>query len=169
MQAHYEEYWAAIEPSIEEVEPLLVRADPEGFTDLTSNSWIEVDCDNRTRVAQACGPGQGGVWQIEAEESGSYSVELSRWPFHMDRSLTLEGPPTTIGGTEISVGRALPIAAALLRVDRTEPVKAPAQADAASVEFEISLKRGRSLFQGWFQDRSGRDLAGAYFGRIRRK
>ena len=167
MVAHYEEYWAAIEPSIEEVEPLLVRARPEVFTDLTSNSWIEVDCDNRTRVAHACGPAQGGVWQIEVEEGGAYSVELSRWPFHLNRSLAQEGPPTTIGGAEISVGVALPIASAVLRVNGADIIKAPARTDAASVSFEIPLQQGRNTLQGWFQDQSGRDLAGAYYGRVR--
>ena len=55
MQERYEQYWASIAASVEEVEPLIVRGDPDVFTDLTSNSWIEVDCDNRTRTAEACG------------------------------------------------------------------------------------------------------------------
>ena len=169
MKAHYEQFWESIQGSIEEVEPLFVRSDAEAFTDLTSNNWVEVDCDNRTRVAHGCGPAQGGVWQVFVEESGTHSVELSRWPFHLNRRLGLDGPPTTIGGSEIPAGKALPIASSLLRVNRSEPLKAQVQADATSARFEVSLQRGLNALQGWFQDRSGRDLAGAFYGRISRE
>ncbi len=167
LQAHYDAYWATIEPSIAKVEPLVLRADPEAFTDLTSNSWVEVDCDNRSRVAEACGPPQGGVWQVEAQQAGDYTVTLSRWPFHLGRRLMRQGPSTTIGGLPISPGKALAIAAARLSVDGSAPVTAKAGANASTVSFQIALTQGRHSLQGWFQDASGADLAGAYFGRVR--
>lgn len=168
MQAHYEEYWAEISPSVEVVEPQLVRSDPGTFLELTSNNWIEVDCDNRRRTAEACGPPRGGPWQIEVEEAGDYTVSLSRWPFHLERDLTVLGPPTTIGGAQISVGKALPIASAQLSVDGGGPVTEQSSEGATAIEFRVPLKAGRSTLQGWFRDRSGRDLAGAYYARIRR-
>ena len=169
MQERYEQYWASIAASVEEVEPLIVRGDPDVFTDLTSNSWIEVDCDNRTRTAEACGPPRGGVWQIEVEQDGEYALALSRWPFHLERDLTVQGPPATIGGKAIAVGKALPIAAAQLSVNGAAPVSEQSAEGAASIDFKIQLKSGRNTLQGWFSDRSGRDLAGAYYGRIRAK
>ena len=167
MQEHYEQYWTEIAASVEEVEPLIVRGSPDFFTDLTSNSWIEVDCDNRTRTAEACGPPRGGVWQIEVEQAGEYAVELRRWPFHLDRDLTIQGPPTTIGGMPIAVGKALPIASAQLSVNGAAPVSAQAAEGATSIDFNIRLESGRNTLQGWFRDRSGSDLAGAYYGRMR--
>ena len=167
MQEHYEQYWAEIAASVEEVEPLIVRGSPDFFTDLTSNSWIEVDCDNRTRTAEACGPPRGGAWQIEVEEDGEYAVELRRWPFHLDRDLTVQGPPTTIGGMPIAAGKALPIASAQLSVNGAAPAAAQSTEGAVSIDFKIELKSGRNTLQGWFRDRSGRDLAGAYYGRVR--
>lgn len=167
MQEHYEQYWTEIAASVEEVEPLIVRGSPDFFTDLTSNSWIEVDCDNRTRTAEACGPPRGGVWQIEVEQAGEYAVELRRWPFHLDRDLTIQGPPTTIGGMPISVGKALPIASAQLSVNGAAPVSAQAAEGATSIDFSIRLESGRNTLQSWFRDRSGSDLAGAYYGRMR--
>ncbi len=167
MKAHYDEFWASVEASVDDVEPLLVRADLSVFTDLTSNSWIEVDCDNRTRVAEACGPARGGVWQIEVEEDGEYRVELSRWPFHLDRSLTVKGPGATIGGSQIVTGKALPVTSASLSLNGAKPEQASAEPDATSVAFEMTLRQGRSTLQGWFRDASGNDLAGAYYGRIR--
>ncbi len=169
MRAHYNEYWASIEDSIDVVEPLVVRAGPDTFTDLTSNNWIEVDCDNRTRVANTCQPPRGGIWQVEADQDGEYSVELSRWPFHLDRALTAAGPAATIGGMPIATGKALPVTSARLSVDGGKPKTVLAGPGAKSVRFEVSLAAGRHTLQGWFLDESRRDLSGAYFGRLRRK
>lgn len=169
MQAHYEEYWAEIEASVEVVEPLFIRAEQGTFTDLTSNSWIEVDCDNRERTANACGPPCGGPWQIEVEQAGQYAVELSRWPFHLDRDMTVVGPGATIGGMLIERGVALPIASASVSVNGNQHVAARAEEGASSVRFELALEQGRNTLQGWFSDESGKDLAGAYYGRISAK
>ena len=167
MRAHYDEYWSSIESSIDEVEPLVVQADAEAFTDLTSNSWIEVDCDNRTRTAETCGPPRGGVWQIEVEQGGNYAVELSRWPFHMNRSLTVAGPAATIGGVLITPGKALAIKSASLSLNGDGAVSVDAGSDATSVQFEVTLEQGRNTLQGWFRDSAGNDISGAYYGRIR--
>ena len=169
MQAHYEEYWAEIEASVEVVEPLVVRAEQDTFTDLTSNSWIEVDCDNRERTANACGPPRGGVWQIEVEQAGQYVIELSRWPFHLDRDMTVQGPGATIGGMLIERGVALPIDSASLSLNGNRHVTTKAEQGASSVGFELALEQGRNTLQGWFSDSSGKDLAGAYYGRISAK
>ena len=169
LKAHYDGYWASIEESVEIVEPLVVRGGPGTSTDLTSNGWIEVDCENRTRVAEACGPPRGGLWQIEVEESGSYQVELARWPFHLDRELVIAGPGATIGGSLIERGKALPIANASLSLNGGPPLSADAAAGAKSVSFEIALEQGRSTLRGWFGDASGTDLVGAYYGRVRRQ
>jgi len=164
--AYYDRYWTEIEPSIDDVEPLQLRAERGTFTELTSNSWVEIDCDNRGRVAAACGPPRGGVWHVEAEESGRYRVELSRWPFHLDRALTRQGPGATIGGSQIDPGKALPIAAAQLAVDGAAPLTEEAEEKATQVAFEIPLEKGRHEIQGWFQDASKMDLAGAYYARV---
>ena len=166
MRAHYEEYWASIEASIDAVEPLVVRAHAGQHTELTSNSWIEVDCDNRTRVAETCGPPRGGGWQIEVESDGSYAIDLSRWPFYLERDLTAAGPKSTIGGMPITEGKALAIAKARLSVNGGRPLEAAAGADASSVRFEADLQQGRNTLQGWFADSAGRDLTGAYYGRV---
>ena len=167
MKTHYEEYWASIEASIDEVEPLVVRSDAGTFTDLTSNSWIEVDCDNRTRTAETCGPPRGGVWQIEVERDDSYAVDLSRWPFHLDRALTASGPAATIGGVLITPGKALPVKSASLSVNGATAMNVAAEPDATSIRFVVSLKKGRNTIQGWFRDSSGKEISGAYYGRIR--
>lgn len=168
MRDHYEQYWSEIAESVKEVEPLVVRSEPGTFTDLTSNSWVEVDCDNRTRVAETCGPARGGVWQIDAEAAGRYLVEVRRWPFHLDRDLTKAGPAATIGGVLITPGKALAIQSAALSVNSANPIVSAVGERANGVLFEVTLPEGRSTLQAWFRDVSGRDISGAYYARVQR-
>ncbi len=168
MRAHFEEYWTEVGPKVDPVEPLLIRSETDTATEITSNSWIEVDCDNRTRVAEACGPGRGGPWQLEVEADGRYAVELSRWPFFLERDMTLKGPATTIGGVPISQGEPLLIASAALVIDDGDIASAKSANGATSVRFEVDLTAGLHRLQGWFRDSSGRDLVGAYYARIGR-
>ncbi len=94
-------------------------------------------------------------------------LELSRWPFHLDRALTATGPVAIIGGMRIATGRALPRASAKLSVDGGEPNTVSAGPGAKSVGFEVSLAASRHTLQGWCLNESGKDILGAYFERIR--
>ena len=164
LKAFYDSYWASIENSIEVIEPIIVGHDAEPYTDLTCNSWVEVDFDNRGRVAG--GKSMGGIWQIEAEKSGRYKVQLSRWPFHMNLELNAIGPATTIGGMPINTGVAFPITAGSLSIDGAKAVIAKANQSNTSVDLEIELEAGRHTMQGWFHDKSGKKLAGIFYARI---
>jgi hypothetical protein len=80
--------------------------------------------------------------------------------------MTVVGPGATVGGMLIERGVALPIASASLSLNGNRHVTAKAEEGASSVRFELSLEEGRNTVQGWFSDASGKDLAGAYYGRI---
>ena len=164
LRAFYDDYWASIEDSIEVIEPLVVGHDAEPSTVLTSNNWVEVDCDNMGRVAS--GNRMSGIWQIEAERGGRYKIELARWPFHLDRVLTSKGPEKTIGGMPIPPGVALPIASGSISVDGEKAVMAAPGENNKLIEFEIELSAGRHTLQGWFHDASGKKLSGTFYGRI---
>jgi hypothetical protein len=166
MQAHYDKFWAEVAPSVEVIEPLIVGSQHEPAVVLSCNNWLEVDVDNRDRVAAGVGPARGGVWHIEAQTRGRYKVELRRWPFHLERGLTEQGPAETIGGTPIDPGQALAIAKAALSVNGRAPIVAMPSASGTTVEFEVELNKGQGTLQGWFQDTAGNDLRGAYYGRI---
>lgn len=169
MRGFYEQFWAEVSPGIDVVEPVPVGQAAGAPVVLTSNNWLEVDVDNRERVARAAGPARGGVWHIEAPGAGRYRVELARWPFHLTRALTAAGPDRTIGGQPLVTGEALPIASGVLSVNGGDPIaKGAGPAVATVVSFEVDLKPGRNTLQGWFRDAAGNDLRGAYYGRVTR-
>jgi len=170
LNAHYEQYWNSIKDSIDEVEPIVIGHGKEPYTDLTSNNWIEVDCDNRMRVA-AGGKRQGGnyafgTWQIEASVSGTYTVQLSRWPFHMKRKLTALGPKESIGGDKLNPGVALPIVSGVLSIDGGQPISSDPTADGTMIELIVNLQRGLHKMEAWFEDSEGKKISGAFYGRI---
>lgn len=169
---HYDAYWDSIKDSIEVVEPVLVGHGREPYTDLTCNNWIEVDCDNRQWVAsagkrQAAGDATG-IWQIEVASAGSYKLELSRWPFHMNRLLTDRGPAETIGGDRLDPGKALPIAAGRVSVDGASPIGAQPNRSATVIEMRLDLAAGLHKLEAWFEGPDGARLASAFYGRITR-
>ena len=164
LKRHYDAYWASIEDSIDVIEPVVIGNPAEPFTDLTSNNWVEVDFDNRGRVAGA--NSMGGIWEIEVEKAGAYLVRLSRWPLYMDRSLSSIGPAETIGGMPIDPGRALPIESGSLSVDGNKPIVAKPIASDSFIEMRIELSEGQHSLQGWFHDAQGTRLSGAFYGRV---
>jgi hypothetical protein len=166
LKQYYDDYWASIEDSIEVVEPIVVGHDAEPYTDLTCNNWVEVDFDNRGKVAG--GDSMGGIWQIEVEKSGKYSVQLSRWPFHMDLELTAIGPATTIGVMPIDSGRVFPIKSGSLNIDGERAAMGRVNASNTAVDLEIELDAGRHTMQGWFHGKSGERLTGSFYGRVSR-
>ena len=164
LKRHYDAYWASIEDSIDVIEPVVIGNPAEPFTDLTSNNWVEVDFDNRGRVAGA--NSMGGIWEIKVEKAGVYLVRLSRWPLYMDRSLSSFGPAETIGGMPIDPGRALPIESGSLSVDGNKPIVAKPIASDSFIEMRIELSEGQHSLQGWFHDAQGTRLSGAFYGRV---
>ncbi|MCH2613739.1 MAG: sulfatase-like hydrolase/transferase, partial [Opitutales bacterium] len=164
LKLHYDAYWASIEASIDVIEPVVIGNPAESYTDLTSNNWVEVDFDNRGKVAEA--NSMGGIWEIAAEKAGAYLVLLSRWPFYMERPLSSVGPAETIGGMPIDPGEVLPIKSGSLSLDGKEPIVAEPNSSDTFVEIRIELSKGRHSLQGWFHDAQGARLSGAFYGRV---
>ena len=148
LKRHYDSYWASIEASIDVIEPMVIGNPAEPYTDLTSNNWVEVDFDNRGKVAGA--NSMGGIWEIEVEKTGAYLVRPDRWPFYMGRPLSSR-PAETIGGMPIDLGKALPIKSGSLSLDGKEPILAVPNASDTFVEMRIELSKGRHSLQGWFR------------------
>ncbi|HWS00634.1 MAG TPA: arylsulfatase [Prolixibacteraceae bacterium] len=166
MRAFYENWWEGVEPEMENLIPLWIGSAKENPIMLTSNNWMGVDVDNRNVVANASGTPRGGEMKIEVLEAGSYLVELSRWPFHMDRRLTIAGPEKTFAETRLEPGKALPIAFGCFSLNNAEPMIAKSTSEATKISFEVKLAKGKNTIQSWFRDNNGNDLKGAYYVRL---
>jgi len=168
MNAFHREYWTEVEAGIDQFVPVIVSSEREDPKLITSSIWEEGAVNGQRGVARALGPPKGGITHIDVVQEGRYRVELSRWPFHLKRGLTVIGPEMTIGGTRIETGRAVPIEFGCLSIDEEEPLISRRIDAEASISLEINLTAGRHTMRAWFKGLNGDDLCGAYYVKLKR-
>jgi len=165
MREHYEQWWAGVEPGLNDFEPISVGATQENPVYLSSSDWESIYCDNNRAVGQASGGPRGGPWNLLVERGGVYRIELRRWPFHTGEPLRSSGPRRTIYGRELPEGKPLPIAGARLVV-ADQDVTAEVAGTEEGIGSEVRLPAGRTKLHAWFQDEQGADLSGAFYARV---
>ncbi|MEX2371362.1 MAG: arylsulfatase [Bacteroidales bacterium] len=163
MQDYYEQWWERVEPGINQFIPVIVGDEKEDPVIFNSNNWVGGAVNTQWKVAQAGGDVRGGVTHIRVDSEGRYLVKLSRWPFHLERSLMKAGPETTIGGTRIRTGKAVPIAFGCVSVNQDDPLVVPCNPGDTEIAMELNLRQGDNTVQAWFMDKGHRDLIGAYY------
>jgi arylsulfatase A-like enzyme len=167
LRDHYEKWWAGIEPTLEDFEPVSVGADQENPVTLSSADWDKVYCDNMQNLR--AGKQADGPWRILVEKDGTYEIELRRWPREADAPIAGGVPAFKAKDGGLPPGKALPIAKARLKVadvDETRPVGPHDK----GITFTVKLKAGTKLpLQTWFYDADGKELCGAYFTYVLRK
>lgn len=167
MKDHYEQWWSRLEPVIFDYVPVVIGNAKENPTLLSSNGWTGAGGINtQWGVAQANGAPRGGTWQILAETDGVYKLELSRWPPHLQRALTVSGPDKAVGGTWIRPGKAIPIAYGCVSLNKKEPVVVKSEPGADKISFEIKISKGINQLQAWFRDKDGKDNCAAYYVQV---
>ncbi len=166
----YERWWQGKEAMVDQFVPIIVGSPLEDTLILTSNFWADSAYVNtQWKVANAVGPKDGGLWHLFVKSSGRYRIELSRWPFHLTRDMTLAGPSLSIGGAPLREGRPLKIETGCLSIDGDEPkVLRKDQRYSDRIVIDEDLKSGPATLRAWFRDAQGRDICGAYFVRITR-
>lgn len=163
MKAFYEDWWKGIEPGMNEFVPVIIGSDKENPVIFNSNNWVDGAVNSQWKIALAAGAPKGGTTHIHVIKSGSYRVELSRWPFHLQRSLTSSGPKTSVGGSEIRTGKALPVHFACVSLNSGDPVIVESEPNDTKIIIEMNLPAGENTFQAWFKSKDGKDLCGAYY------
>ncbi len=166
MRDHYEKWWATVAPQIDNVVPIIIGSEKEKVAAINSNEWLAESVNTQWGVANGIGNPKGGEWQLFAEKKGKYLIELSRWPFHLNRALTAIGPATAVGGTPIQQGKSLPIDSGTISLNKALVGNIKSTQDATKLSMEINMERGENILQAWFKDKNGNDLAGAYFVNI---
>src|SRR5690606_35325116 len=105
METYYEAWWAGVAPGIDEFVPLIVGSEEEDSVILSCGFWEGGDVNTQWAVANGAGGETGGQWHIDVVKQGTYLLELSRWPFHLERQLSQNGPSESIGGTALRTGK----------------------------------------------------------------
>ncbi|MBK7930603.1 MAG: arylsulfatase [Bryobacterales bacterium] len=170
MRAHYERWWASVEPGVQEPEPVAVIGSPhESPTKLCSADWWEIYADNPGHVSNAVGGTKGAPWYVAVAESGTYEIELARWPFNLMLPLSAAREPLRLTYGSLPAGKAMPIAGAKLKAGTAAEISAPAAPGAKSITLRVKLeKTARTPLHAWFTGANGEDVCGVFYARVRK-
>ncbi len=166
LQRHYDQWWARVEPSLDQFLPLVVGSVHENPVLASSCEWADVFLDLSAQVRS--GERKNGVWHLEVARAGDYEVALRRWPRGCDAAISAGIPAHRSEDGGYPAGVAIPIAKARLKLghyDRTIDV----DTNDREATFRMSLAVGRTTMQSWFLDDDGTPLLGAYYAYVFRK
>jgi hypothetical protein len=166
MRAHYEKWWAPIEPTLNDFAPISVGSTQENPVVLSSSDWQNVYADNVGHVSTAAGGPRGAPWAIYTERAGDYKIELSRWPFEQKLPLAAGRPVQKLTAGPLPEGKALPIAGAEVRV-AGQTLSAKASPNATAIELRVKLPaKLKTDLHAWFTDAQGADVSGVFYARL---
>jgi len=167
MKSYYEEWWSDIPRGDDQITPLLVDLKNENPVELNSAGWETKAVNAQWNIASAQGGIKGGKLHLYVEEAGSYQIQLSRWPFEFNQSLTARGISQAIGGTTINKGVALPIEYGAIQLGSGAVItNKKTNSNATQISFNVNLDEGATTLQAWFKDADLNDLCGAFYVRI---
>jgi arylsulfatase len=167
LRDQYESWWAGVEPTLDDLTPVVIGSSRENPVTLSAADWANVYCDNMNNLRQA--KAANGPWNIFPERTGTYEIALRRWPKEADAPITAGVPAFHAVDGGLPAGKAMPIARVRLKIGRFDETK-PVSPDDKAVTFTLPLEAGKKqLMQTWFYDAQGRELSGAYFADVRRK
>lgn len=166
MRNHYEAWWKAVEPLVNEFVPISIGAKQQPVVELTSGDWEGIYADNTGHVRNAVGGPTGGHWHIQVEQAGEYEFTLRRWPEQTkvalgDRYDAAEPGPNAMSRSFPGIAQALVAIAGVRQSVQADP-------KAQGAPLKVTLPAGRTTLKAWFQGRSGDDLCGAFFVTVRR-
>ncbi len=183
MRTHYENWWAGIEPTLEDFERLTIGSERANPTRLTSLDWL---ADKLVPAAQPFDirqlgvpvvegslpggrpmPAMNGFWNVEIARTGRYRIRLRRWPREADTAITAPLPAYRgVDGT-YPEGKALAATRARLKIGDAD-VSAAVDRDDKYIEFRVDLESGTGTLQTWFLDADGNELCGAFYVEVLR-
>lgn len=168
MKSHYENWWLQLKTKDKRLVPLVVGSDQENPVILNSGNWVDSPVNTQWKVANGDGLKNGGESYIYVQQSGTYRIELARWPYHLNKNLNEKGPEFSIGGNSIRTGNSLGITHACLAIGSSELKVEKAMPNSNSVLFETELEQGNTYLRGWFMDNDKNNLCGAYYVKLTR-
>ncbi len=159
MRAHYAQWWAGVEPRVNEISPIHIGGDRDAPTLLTPCEWLDVFFDQQAQVRRAK---KNGTWHLLVEHDGDYEFALRRWPVEADAPIVAPMPAYKgVDGT-FAAGDAFPAVNAHFRIGGLRQSQSIGPQDKAAT-FRVTLKAGRTELQTAFRDVEGVDIAGAYY------
>lgn len=177
LRDEYERWWDLVSQRFDEAIPILLGAEAAPETCLTAHDWRNETCEcpwNQGHIRQ--GMVANGHWEVQVAHSGTYQIELRRWPRESDGALDAGMDGDNIQWRRDAVadrdaihyagGNALPVREATLQIGH-HTWRQAILPGAKSVCFPVTLQAGPAHLQTWLTDAQG-VVRGAYYVYVRR-
>jgi hypothetical protein len=181
LREEYEKWWLHVSRQFDEEIPIPIGDPGAPEQVLTAHDWRNTDetpsgetpylAFDQTQIRR--GLRVRGWWEVEAAESGTYRIELRRWPRESGVAIRdgIEGTPLQSTAqmdyfNGATGGVALDIQAAELTIGDLHQTAAVKDGDQAAA-FELDLPSGPAHLQGEFRMGDGSSL-GSYYAYVTR-
>ncbi|WP_201750147.1 arylsulfatase [Tautonia marina] len=152
LRAIYDRWWDDVSRTHDRVARIVVGSDAENPTRLTCHDWTGAEENppwNQTMIRE--GLVRNGIWNIEVDRDGVYTIELRRWPTQEPRPIN-DGPGPIAHDARVVIGE----------LEASKPVGP----EDVAITFRVELEAGPTSLQTWFEGPEG--SRGAYFVSVRR-
>ncbi len=167
LRAHYEQWWAGIEPRLYDFSPISLGAPQENPVTLSAADWANVYCDNMQNLRS--GKEVNSEWNVLVEQPGEYEIELRRWPREADAPIAGPVPEFKAVDGGLPAGVALPITKVRLKIGAVLDESRDITSTDKGVKFKTKLAPGKTTMQSWCYDKDGKEICGAYFAYVLKK
>lgn len=167
MSEYYEKWWMNGQIHRNKFVPIIVGSINENPVVINSNNWEKGAVNTQWNIAMGKGSKTGGKSYLSILQKGTYRIELSRWPFHLNRDLNDVGPKFSIGGNHIRTGKAIEIEFGCMVIgNQSVKIQKKTLPNSKSIVFETVLEKGETQFGAWFQDKNKNNVCGAYYVKL---
>ncbi|MGB0604506.1 MAG: arylsulfatase, partial [Candidatus Latescibacterota bacterium] len=171
LRTAYEDWWSLISPQFDRDEPIALGSDDEAVKitthDLRNESSSVAWNQGQVRAGQVC----SGYWAVDIKRSGSYEIELRRWPEETGYALQagIDGDDSNWRRDSIKPsdahyyesGEAIPVQWAQVEIDGTAR-QCEIASDDERAHFTLELAAGPAQLFAAFYDTKERCMAPYY-------
>lgn len=162
MREHYETWWGSVSPF--KYSRIHIGSPEEPSSTISSKDWAYGYCDDPGNLRR--GTHATGVWHLDVQTAGTYSIKLYRWPPESDLSITA-GAQKFVGKYGwFEKGAALPIAKAKINI-AGQTLTVPVKPDDQSADFTVELDAGETELATWFLLENGKPRCSAFYAQLK--
>ncbi|MGB7325034.1 MAG: arylsulfatase [Rubripirellula sp.] len=165
MRAHLDQWWDGVKDDVMAPQRVIIGSEQENPMMLTACEWLDVFVDQQRQVRDAAL--KNGTWHLQVAKTGTYQIELRRWPRESDLQLTDGLAETRVTDGVFVPGKTLPITSARLQAGDANQKLTP-QPDKQSFIAEVNLTEGPIEMRASFLDSDEKVICGAYYAYVQR-
>ncbi|QXP63052.1 arylsulfatase [Polaribacter sp. HaHaR_3_91] len=171
MRGFYNEWWSSVSTEFNQFPEIILGSDNQNPIELTCHDTHIHESHlpwNQNYIRDGKKNPKGGFFTVNFEHSGSYKIEISRWPFEAGLAINdaVAGREGTLSTEAINEGNAMTFKSGVVKIGAWEQ-KSPIAKGAKSLAFTGNFTKGKTDMSAWFVTDKNVDW-GAYYIKVTR-